>query len=349
MRPLLRRLHLWLALVCGLYIVGVSVTGAVLLFRVDIQRARHPLLFTPAATGPLADPVTVMERVSRAYPEHRLSGVEAPTSRRPTTLAYVTRGPEFVTVLIDPVSAGILGELPEDRLVRALQSVHFNLTGGRTGRTINGIGAVCLFVLCVTGLVLARPGRARTDGKSRTWRLHRVTGLWTAAFTMMFAVTGFAFAFPAAFRSAVHAISPITTVRPPQSAGARGAVPAPWRGMVERARRERPGQHVARVVLPFNDRAAFQVMFAAEAPTPSGTALSTVYLDQYSGEVMAIPEASRTFGDIVMAWITPLHVGGAGGAPLRWLWFLLALMPPFLLVSGLTMWRARTKRALMNK
>ena len=75
-------------------------------------------LFTPSAAGPLAEPVAVMESVSRAYPQHKLSGVDAPTTARPTYLAYVTSGAEFRTVLIDPVSTAVLGELPEHRAIR---------------------------------------------------------------------------------------------------------------------------------------------------------------------------------------------------------------------------------------
>ena len=159
MRRLLVQVHLWVGVASGLYIVVVCLTGAALVFRIDLQRARHPHLFTPRASGLLADPVRVMERVSRAYPDHRLSGVEAPTSRRPTYLAYVTRGREFVTVLIDPVSVEILGELPNDPLVESIQRLHFDLMAGRTGRTLNGIGAVCILVMCATGCVIWWPGR----------------------------------------------------------------------------------------------------------------------------------------------------------------------------------------------
>ena len=158
MRRLLFQVHLWLGVLLGLYVVVVCVSGAVLVFRIDLQRALDPHLFTPGAAGPLADPVAVMESVSRAYPQHGLSGVEAPTTRRPVYLAYVTKGVEFRTVLIDPVSAVVLGDLPERAVVRALQDLHYNLLGGRTGRTINGVGALAILVLCATGLVVWWPG-----------------------------------------------------------------------------------------------------------------------------------------------------------------------------------------------
>jgi uncharacterized iron-regulated membrane protein len=151
MRRILFRVHRWLGLIAGVYILIVSVTGAALVFRIDLQRASHPQLFT-ASDGPLADPVAIMESVARAYPDHRLSGVDAPTTTRPTYLAYVTAPGAFKTVLIDPASARVLGELPERTAVRALQDLHFDLLSGRTGRIVNGIGAIAIIVLAISGV-----------------------------------------------------------------------------------------------------------------------------------------------------------------------------------------------------
>ena len=84
LRRVVFQIHLWLGLLAGLYVLLISITGAALVFRIDLQRALHPDLFTPRAAGRLADPVAIMERVSRAYPGQRLSGVDAPTTLRPT-------------------------------------------------------------------------------------------------------------------------------------------------------------------------------------------------------------------------------------------------------------------------
>ena len=153
MRRVLFQVHLWVGLIAGVYVLVISVTGAALVFRIDLQRAMHPHLFTPRTAGALADPVTIMESVSRAYPGHNLSGVDAPTTARPTYLAYVTTPGQFATVLIDPVSAEVLGELPENSMVRTLQDLHYDLLAGRTGRTVNGVGAAAVLVMGITGVV----------------------------------------------------------------------------------------------------------------------------------------------------------------------------------------------------
>jgi uncharacterized iron-regulated membrane protein len=104
-----------------------------------------------------------------------------------------------------------------------------------------------------------------------------------------------------------------------------------------------PDQFVARVVVPANDRGAFQVMFSPVRPTPAGaTSLPSVYLDQFTGALLAAPaEAPRTAGDIVMKWAAPLHVGNFDGAGLRLAWTVLGLSPALLFVTGLAMWWTR--------
>ena len=70
-RRALFQVYLWLGVLAGLYIFVVCITGAALVFRIDMQRALHPQLFTPSADGPLAEPATVLEALQQAYPNDR--------------------------------------------------------------------------------------------------------------------------------------------------------------------------------------------------------------------------------------------------------------------------------------
>ncbi|MEO8677652.1 MAG: PepSY-associated TM helix domain-containing protein [Vicinamibacterales bacterium] len=340
MRRALFQVHLWVGVLTGAYIFVVSLTGAALVFRIDLQRALYPPLFTPKAQGALADPVMVMESVSRAYPGDALSGVEAPTGARPTYLAYVTRGPEFLTILIDPVSAEVLGGLPVRTLLRTVQELHFNLLLGRNGRIVNGLGASCALLMCLTGAVLW--WQSRRNWRRVVWEAHRTIGAWSVVFIAMWAVTGLSLAFPREFRSAVGWLSPITASPTPQSSARAKALAlqgsSGWRAQIEAARRAKPGLPVARVVLPFNDRAAFVVMFATASPTPAGETLAPVYLDQFTGQVIDEARAPHTMGDRLMSWMVPLHVGDFSSRALKTLWFLMGLTPAILFVSGFVIW-----------
>jgi uncharacterized iron-regulated membrane protein len=354
LRRALFQVHLWTGIVTGLYVSVVCVTGAALVFRIEMQKAALPALFTPRAAGPLAEPAAIMASVARAFPDGRLSGIDAPTSVRPTYLAYVSTSNDFLTVLVDPVSTTVLGLLPDRSWVHTVQDLHFDLLAGRTGRVVNGLGGLALCAMCVTGLVIWWPGLGqwrrgltvdlRRSWKRINWDLHSAVGIWTIAFTAMWAVTGAYFAFPSQFRSAVNAISPLSAVQAPKSnSNGRTASPPTWADLVGRARERAPGRFVARVVVPLNDSGTFLVMFASESPTPAGsTDLTSVHLDQHTGAVLQEPARQpRTAGDVVMAWMAPLHVGSFGGTPIRALWLVLGLAPPLLFVTGFVMWWTR--------
>jgi uncharacterized iron-regulated membrane protein len=357
LRRTLFQVHLWTGLATGVYVFVVCVTGAALVFRIDMQKAAFPSLFTPSAAGPLAEPAAIMASVARAFPGHHLSGIEAPSTLRPTYLAYVARGNDFLTVLIDPVSAKVLGLLPDHSWVRTVQDLHFDLLAGRTGRTINGVGGGALFAMCVTGLVIWWPGvgqwrRGFTVDWRRSWRrivwdLHSAVGIWTVAFTAMWALTGVYFAFPAQFRAAVNVISPLSTTLTPRSdPRARSAARPSWADLIARARERVPGRFVARVVVPSNDTGAFLVMFSSTSPTPAGTGdLTSVYLDQHTGAVLQEPpRLPPTAGDLIMAWAAPLHVGSVGGSAARTLWLVVGLTLPVLFVTGFALWWLRVVR-----
>lgn len=355
MRRVLFQVHLWVGLIAGVYVLVISVTGAALVFRIDLQRALHPHLFTAPTAGVLAGPVTIMESVSRVYPGHNLSGVDAPTTARPTYLAYVTTPGRFATVLIDPVSAAVLGELPEHSVVRTLQDLHYDLLAGRPGRIVNGLGAAAVLVMGITGACLWWPGQKtwrralRIDFTRRGhwfwWEMHRAVGIWSVVLVLMWAITGLHFAFPAMARSLIASVSPLTPNRAPASAASSaGATPPSWREMIAIAQREHPGGHVARVVLPFGERGAFLVMFADVSPTPAFAQLDSVHLDRFSGARLPADAAPRTIGDTLVRAIAPAHVGSFGGLPIRIIWFVFGLMPAVLFVTGFVVWWARTIR-----
>jgi uncharacterized iron-regulated membrane protein len=237
--------------------------------------------------------------------------------------------------------------------VRTLQNLHFDLLGGRTGRVINGAGAALLLMVCLTGLVIWWPGlpnwrRAFIVGFRRPWRrvvweVHSLTGICSVAVIAMWAITGLYFAFPSPYRAVVNWLSPLTISVPPTSlAPLPTQAPRPWRELIERAHQQRPGEFVARMVPPADGRAAFLVMFSPVMPLPAGRAdLTPVYVDQYSGAVLAAPPSPRRIGDVVMEWSAWLHVGGFGGDAVRVVWFVLGLAPPLLFATGFTMWWGR--------
>lgn len=354
LRRVLFQVHLWGSVLAGFYIVVVCVTGAVLVFGLDLERMAHPHLFTSGGQEQQTHPADVMESVRSSYPEWRVSYLEAPTTARPTYLAEAVGAGRVSAVFVDPAGAEVLGELPQRTHVRTLQAIHSDLLFGASGRAANGVGAGVLLVLCISGMVIWWPGVSRlrrglTIDLRRDWTrvirdLHGAVGAWTVAFVLMWALTGIYFAFPSQFESAIDRISPIGVSQPPLSSpsGVGTELRPTWRELIDVAQTHAPVQFVARVVLPSSDQDAFHVMFSQVQPASTNAArLTSVYLDQFTGELLRGPHARRTAGDRVVAWMEPLHAGTFAGSGVKVAWLILGLSPPLLYGTGFVMWFTR--------
>ena len=281
-----------------------------------------------------------MSELRTRFPDERFSGIDYPTDCRGTFLAYLTRGDDFRAVFLDSSTGRFSGELPKAGWIQQLQDLHFNLWSGSTGLTVNGVGALCLLGMALTGLVIALPGASSwsrafamdwTRGWKRvTWELHRAVGAWTLALLMMWAVTGFYFAFPAPVRLVVNALLPADAL-PTGSVTAHapgGQAPA-LDGLVQRARRELPTAQVARVVVPSTPAGTYDVVMARAVHGDwDGSDEVTLHFD-FTGTLVRVTDASvRLPASRVISWFGLLHVGSFGGWTVKIAWALFALALP---------------------
>ena len=109
---------------------------------------------------------------------------------------------------------------PLYRFVTWLLSLHDDLLGGETGRRVNGIGALLVIVLVVTGSIVWWPGiqswrrslmvRRHTGWRRLTWDLHSAVGFWTLGIILMFALSGAYLCFPESFQTIGDWLQPPT-------------------------------------------------------------------------------------------------------------------------------------------
>ena len=104
------------------------------------------------------------------------------------------------------------------RVMEWLVDLHDNLLAGGTGRDINGVAAILIIGLLVTGAVIWWPGTRHwrrsliVPRPSRTrrfsWHLHSALGFWSFAILFIWAVTGIYFAFPEPFEALIEFLDP---------------------------------------------------------------------------------------------------------------------------------------------
>ena len=135
---------------------------------------------------------------------------------------WLRRGNEIKKRLFDPRSGSDLGDsVPTGIwLVSELLDLHDNLLAGPTGRKVNGVGALAVLAVAVTGLVIWWPGiktwrRSLTlhrgvGWKRLTWHLHSMIGFWSLGFMLVFGLSGVYLGFPDAFQDLADRLEPPT-------------------------------------------------------------------------------------------------------------------------------------------
>ncbi|HEV2200277.1 MAG TPA: PepSY-associated TM helix domain-containing protein [Bryobacteraceae bacterium] len=221
-RRALFQVHLWSGIAVGLYILMISVTGSVLVYRNELFRAATPAPIISKGPGPRLTDDQLKDAAARVYPGYRV--VVVGRARDPDQAVDVSlgRGDEVKKRMFDPRSGADLGDsVPTGiRLVSKLIDLHDNLLAGAAGRKVNGAGALATLVLAATGLTIWWPG-VKTWRRSLilphglgwkrwTWHLHSMIGFWSLGFTLVFAFSGIYLANPDLLQDIADKLEPLT-------------------------------------------------------------------------------------------------------------------------------------------
>ena len=215
-RRALFQVHLWTGLGFGLYICVISLSGSAIVFRHEMDRALCPQIIMVKPSGArLSDAqlAAAARREFRRFPQRANVRIEVRGPRVPGAAVEVWYlfPRDRIERLFNPYTGKDLGDAVacEPSFVAGLADLHDNLMGGETGLAVNGIGAVLLTLMCVTGAVIWWPGTARwrrsmtlrpgVHWRRFIWDLHNVLGFWVFALILLWAVSGIYLAFPNSF------------------------------------------------------------------------------------------------------------------------------------------------------
>ncbi len=222
MRRALFQVHLWSGIAAGLYILMMSVTGSVLVYRNELYRAATSEPIISTGPGPRLTDGQLAEAAGRVYPGYRVVNILRPPNPDQAVEVSLRRGGEVKKRLFDVRSGSDLGNSISTLFlfVSELLDLHDNLLAGSTGRTVNGAGAFAVLLVAVTGLVIWWPGirtwrRSLTllrgvGWKRQTWQLHSAIGFWSLGFTLIFGLSGVYLCFPQQIQDLADWIEPPT-------------------------------------------------------------------------------------------------------------------------------------------
>ena len=213
LRKAIFQVHLWSGIALGLYVFMISVTGSVLVYQNELYRAATPQPIISQSTEPRLTDEQLSDVAARSYPGYHVVNLVRSRNRDQAVDVWLRRGDELKQRLFDPRSGTDLGDSVSLKiwLVSKLLDLHDNLFAGRTGRRVNGVGAIAVIILAVSGLVIWWPGmktwrRSLTvprgiGWKRMTWHLHSMLGFWSLGFILIFGISGVYLGFPEPFQS----------------------------------------------------------------------------------------------------------------------------------------------------
>lgn len=341
-------LHRWLGLAVGLGLLFMSITGSVLVFGDEIDRAWNPHLF---AVTPHAQRVTLdrmLASVREAFPAGRLRGFRTiPADKRTAYTVDLDLAGRHHFVHVDPYTGAVLGNREADRsFVRTLLHLHYSVRAGAGGEVaVFGFGLGLLGAV-LTGAWVYRRSLVRVFRVGVRWHkgprtvlgdLHKLVGVTALLFNAVIAVTGLTMLttmIPVAFKGT-------NTSPPPHPV----PVTVSLDGLVAEAQQFLPGYIPARLLLPQKPGDPVLLMGAvAGANSLLGRYGSRISFDATTGVVQNVRDARQARrGEQWQMMAGPLHFGNWGGLPVQALYAVLGLTPGLLGVSGALLWWLRRR------
>ncbi|WP_235934876.1 PepSY-associated TM helix domain-containing protein [Candidatus Laterigemmans baculatus] len=376
-------IHLWLGLSLGALFVLTGLSGSLLVFDHAIDERLHPNLLLAArreANDPRRQvpqtPISpdwsridaVLAAAALAYPDPLAAKSFIEPPRTPDGVWTIWcrnnygEATGYTQVYVDPTTIDVTGcRTWGEYFVSWIYRLHDELLLGEFGRTVVGLTGLALIVSIATGIVLWWPlwkhswraAFALRGGRRFHYDLHKTLGIVSGVILLVIACTGVYLVFPGWVKPAVQLFSAETVPAAAklQSTRQAGQAPISAADAAEIARGVFPEGVLKRLQFPPDPDATYVARIRGAGDVRHSSGNSRVWIDQYSGEVLAVRDWNRrTAADTFYAWQFPLHNGEAFGLVGRWVVFFTGLVPAVLYVTGFVLWwRKRQSRQRQSR
>ena len=372
------RWHFYAGLFCIPFVVVLSLSGAIYLFKAEVESWLERPYDRLATVGPSQTAAARVGAALAAVPGSTFKAYELPGPVRdgavftPATRVILDRDGEALRTYVHPTTLDVLAVLPErDRLMRQVARLHGELLLGDPGSMIVELAASWAVVMILTGLWLWWPRQARSlagvvyprlrGGPRVFWLdLHAVTGVWVSGCALFLLASGLPWA--TSWGAYLKLARRLTGTAAVQDWNSGRAAPA---GHGDHAHSERAAGDVDFTTLDRVSASAATLHFEPPvtiAPERGGRGTWTVksetlnrprraeaVVDGMSGAVLSRKDfRDRHFVDRVVGYGIAAHEGRLFGWPNQALGLLTACGLVLVSASGATMWWRRRQRGSLG-
>lgn len=336
----------------ALIVAAIAVSGGLLLLREPYERAMYPTLAKPFAAAQtveaLAREAAVVASIEGRFRQD--GGVRTIKFPREGTNAFHVYLDDESEAFVDPERGDLIARWTwRSSLPAFLFELHAHLLAEDAGKTVNGIGALFMLFLTLTGIILWWPRKSNAFRLRRALprgatpgellRSHAASGAIAAIPIIVFAATGAAIVFYTPVNAALSAMFDHRTPMKPDAVVRPSAIDErPWAERLARVRATFPEGDLV-MYSPGRGKNAAQ-SFRLRLPGewhPNGR--SYVLLNPYDGAVVqSIDARQQGLGTRIAHAIYPVHAATIGGIPYLLFTILSAVGLAWLAIGGAAAW-----------
>ena len=349
MRRLIVKIHLLIALIGGVFIVVLGLTGSVIAFEPELDRLLHSDISYVKPGGKSLSLAEIGGAVSRKYPGEPIVAYLPSQSSDFATEVILSRG----IVAVNPYSGEILGLRTRGQsFLGFVRALHIRLATGVLGRGIVKWSSVALLFAMLSGLYLWWPRKVtRIRGRRWTtlfwWDLHNVIGAFSLIPLLALTATGIVIGFENQFGHLLDGLGGTSRIDPVrvnviQQPAVRGHEITPDQALAV-VSASFPAIAVRRVQMP-EFGGIYRVSFAHRSRFNIGGG-DSVAIDAYSAEIVA-ENLSRnsSLRERFLIVNGAIHTGSILGTTTKIVAAAACLTIPVQAMSGLLLWLRRRKR-----
>jgi uncharacterized iron-regulated membrane protein len=350
MKKLIVNVHLYAGLIAALFLILLSVSGAIIAFEGELNHLFHPQLTNVTPTGQPLNWDAFRARVEEQSPGWKLIRFYFPD--RPDRSTYVRLRNTFTHkirhVYVNQYTGALLGSTEDgSNWLLKVHDLHVNLLSGKVGNQIVTWSTLCLLLLSLSGITLWWPRkvfhfRRGTPPPRLNRDLHYSVGFWSFLAMFAFALTGLGLHYQTG-----KLLDLLNTSRTARSMAGHGTS---IEGMLQTAREALPGAAIPRLLL--SEKKGDPVFIYQRFPedkTPAGRSFTTI--DPKTGAVLS-GGSSRTspfLQTVLVQWTREIHTGTLFGLPTQILAACFALMLSVLAITGPLIWLNKLRAAARGR
>lgn len=345
-------IHSITGLVSGIFILILSVSGALLVFHEELDQLQYPAVTN--SNGPLLSIDSCYISLQQQYPHAQISNCNISTNAKEAFVFTVydssyKNGAAAMQAFVHPQTGAVLktrggSDDMKNNFMSWISTLHNSFRLHKKGEWLLGFFAIAFLISIITGIILYRKnvGAVLLFRRSvfKKGNLHQVIGTWALVFNLMIAFTGFwmqRYVFKKEFYSA-ESYTPVLKTSPPlffnfDSAYAAAKKQYPdFRGHVIYFAQSKKGKTAIYGSNSTNSFIHSKELADVLLLDSTGKVAKTAFVNEIA--------ASDRY-DIINSQI---HFGKYGGWPVKIIYGLFGLAGGLLAITGFLMWLRKKKR-----